>query len=110
MRRIPLECRATIGSVSNHLAKFVNLGKAGANRQRGRRPKVGLTLYVSTSSCFYILGLGCAFWDAGVAARMLQFFIVVGKAIRVVARTGASRWTVPQDYMQVTYVPCLGTA
>ena len=41
LRLILLDCRATIGQVSNPLNKLVNLGKAGANRQRGRRPKVG---------------------------------------------------------------------
>ena len=35
-----LNCRATIGRVSNHLQRLTILGKAGANRNRGRRPKV----------------------------------------------------------------------
>lgn len=33
-----LACRATVGLVSNHLNKMVNLGKAGAKRKLGRRP------------------------------------------------------------------------
>ncbi len=40
VRRLPLDCAATIGSVSNTLNKLTILGKAGANRRRGRRPKV----------------------------------------------------------------------
>lgn len=41
IRKLPLDCHATVGSVSNQLGKMCNLGKAGANRKRGRRPKVG---------------------------------------------------------------------
>ncbi|KAG1656110.1 hypothetical protein FOA52_010292 [Chlamydomonas sp. UWO 241] len=40
LRKFPLECRATIGIVSNHLQRMINMGTAGANRARGRRPKV----------------------------------------------------------------------
>lgn len=40
LRLFPLECRATVGTVSNHLQRMTNLGKAGENRRRGRRPKV----------------------------------------------------------------------
>lgn len=40
LRLFPLECRATIGTVSNHLQRMINLGKAGENRKRGIRPKV----------------------------------------------------------------------
>lgn len=39
-RLINLKCRATIGAVSNPQNKTRVLGKAGANRWRGRRPKV----------------------------------------------------------------------
>lgn len=39
-RLISLRCRATIGAVSNPQNKNRVLGKAGANRWRGRRPKV----------------------------------------------------------------------
>ena len=40
MRKIPLTCRATIGEVSNSEHNLRRLGKAGANRWRGRRPTV----------------------------------------------------------------------
>jgi ribosomal protein L2 len=39
-RLINLKCRATIGAVSNPQNKNRVLGKAGANRWRGRRPTV----------------------------------------------------------------------
>ena len=40
LRLFPLDCWATIGVVSNHLQRMTNMGKAGENRKRGRRPKV----------------------------------------------------------------------
>lgn len=40
MRRIPVNCRATIGQVSNLDNDNIRLGKAGRNRHRGRRPHV----------------------------------------------------------------------
>ncbi len=40
MRKLPLECRATIGSVSNSEHALRKLGKAGAKRWRGIRPTV----------------------------------------------------------------------
>lgn len=40
VRRIAIECRATIGSVSNDDHNLRELGKAGANRWRGLRPTV----------------------------------------------------------------------
>ena len=40
VRRIAIECRATIGSVSNDDHNLRELGKAGANRWRGIRPTV----------------------------------------------------------------------
>ncbi len=40
VRRIRKECRATIGQVGNIDHELQSLGKAGANRWRGRRPKV----------------------------------------------------------------------
>lgn len=40
MRKIPTECRATIGSVSNSEHSLRSLGKAGAKRWRGIRPTV----------------------------------------------------------------------
>ncbi|MFP6683804.1 MAG: 50S ribosomal protein L2 [Polyangiaceae bacterium] len=38
IRRIHLDCRATIGQVSNSDHSNINWGKAGRNRWRGRRP------------------------------------------------------------------------
>ncbi|MDF1797336.1 MAG: 50S ribosomal protein L2 [Coxiellaceae bacterium] len=40
MRKVLLTCRATIGEVSNSEHSLRSLGKAGANRWRGRRPTV----------------------------------------------------------------------
>lgn len=40
MRKVLSNCRATIGEVSNHEHSLRSLGKAGANRWRGRRPHV----------------------------------------------------------------------
>lgn len=40
IRRIHLNCRATIGQVSNGDHKNVSIGKAGRNRWRGKRPHV----------------------------------------------------------------------
>jgi len=40
VRRIHIHCRATIGMVGNSDYENVSLGKAGANRWRGKRPKV----------------------------------------------------------------------
>ncbi len=40
VRRIHIQCRATLGQVGNLNHENVSLGKAGANRWRGRRPKV----------------------------------------------------------------------
>lgn len=40
MRKVLSTCRATIGEVSNPENNLISLGKAGANRWRGRRPKV----------------------------------------------------------------------
>jgi large subunit ribosomal protein L2 len=38
MRRVPIDCRATVGSVGNAEAELISLGKAGRNRWKGRRP------------------------------------------------------------------------
>jgi large subunit ribosomal protein L2 len=38
MRRVPIDCRATIGQVGNVEAALVSLGKAGRNRWKGKRP------------------------------------------------------------------------
>lgn len=40
MRKVQIECRAVIGSVSNSENSLRSLGKAGAARWRGRRPTV----------------------------------------------------------------------
>ncbi len=40
MRKVPLECRATIGEVGNSAHGLRSLGKAGASRWRGIRPTV----------------------------------------------------------------------
>ena len=39
MRRISIECRATIGEVGNAEADLVKVGKAGRNRWKGIRPQ-----------------------------------------------------------------------
>ena len=39
MRRVPIDCRATVGEVGNAEAELVSLGKAGRNRWRGKRPQ-----------------------------------------------------------------------
>jgi large subunit ribosomal protein L2 len=38
MRRVVIDCRATVGQVGNVEAGLVQLGKAGRNRWKGRRP------------------------------------------------------------------------
>jgi large subunit ribosomal protein L2 len=38
MRRVAIDCRATVGQVGNVEAGLVDLGKAGRNRWKGRRP------------------------------------------------------------------------
>ena len=40
MRKVPVDCRATIGEVSNAEHNLISLGKAGASRWRGIRPTV----------------------------------------------------------------------
>lgn len=40
VRLIPVNCRATIGTVSNTDNEIVNIGKAGRKRHLGRRPQV----------------------------------------------------------------------
>ena len=40
VRRVPADCRATVGSLSNPDQMNVNLGKAGRSRWKGRRPHV----------------------------------------------------------------------
>ena len=40
MRMVPIECRATIGSVGNGDHNLINIGKAGRKRHMGIRPTV----------------------------------------------------------------------
>ena len=40
MRKVPVECKATVGEVGNQEHSLRSLGKAGATRWRGRRPTV----------------------------------------------------------------------
>ena len=40
MRKVPIECRATVGEVGNQEHSLRSLGKAGAKRWRGVRPTV----------------------------------------------------------------------
>jgi len=40
MRKVPIECRATIGEVGNAEHSLASFGKAGAKRWRGVRPTV----------------------------------------------------------------------
>jgi large subunit ribosomal protein L2 len=39
MRRVPIDCRATIGEVGNAEAELIKIGKAGRNRWKGVRPQ-----------------------------------------------------------------------
>ena len=39
MRRVPIDCRATIGEVGNSEAELIKIGKAGRNRWKGVRPQ-----------------------------------------------------------------------
>ncbi len=40
MRLLPIECRATIGTVGNHEHELINIGNAGKKRHMGIRPTV----------------------------------------------------------------------
>jgi large subunit ribosomal protein L2 len=40
MRRVPIDCRATVGSVGNAEVGLISIGKAGRNRWKGKRPHV----------------------------------------------------------------------
>ncbi|MFZ4514739.1 MAG: 50S ribosomal protein L2 [Acidimicrobiia bacterium] len=40
MRRVPIDCRATVGEVGNSEAQLISVGKAGRSRWKGRRPHV----------------------------------------------------------------------
>ncbi len=39
MRRVPIDCRATIGTVGNSEHELIKIGKAGRNRWKGVRPQ-----------------------------------------------------------------------
>lgn len=39
MRRVPIDCRGTVGEVGNAEASLVKVGKAGRNRWKGKRPQ-----------------------------------------------------------------------
>ena len=39
MRRVPIDCRATVGTVGNAEADLIKIGKAGRNRWKGVRPQ-----------------------------------------------------------------------
>src|SRR5215210_3280233 len=39
MRRVPIDCRATIGEIGNSEAELISIGKAGRNRWKGVRPQ-----------------------------------------------------------------------
>jgi large subunit ribosomal protein L2 len=39
MRRVPIDCRATLGEVGNAEAELISIGKAGRNRWKGLRPQ-----------------------------------------------------------------------
>ena len=39
MRRVPIDCRATLGEVGNAEAELISIGKAGRNRWKGVRPQ-----------------------------------------------------------------------
>ncbi|PIE34756.1 MAG: 50S ribosomal protein L2 [Ilumatobacter coccineus] len=39
MRRVPIDCRATVGQVGNSEHELVKIGKAGRNRWKGKRPQ-----------------------------------------------------------------------
>ena len=40
MRRVSIDCRATIGEVGNAEAELIKVGKAGRSRWKGKRPQV----------------------------------------------------------------------
>src|ERR1700730_3571920 len=39
MRRVPIDCRATLGEVGNAESELISIGKAGRNRWKGIRPQ-----------------------------------------------------------------------
>ncbi len=55
MRRVPIDCRATLGEVGNSEAELVSIGKAGRNRWKGVRPQ---TRWVAMNPVDHPLGGG----------------------------------------------------
>ena len=43
MRRVPIDCRGTLGEVGNAEAELISVGKAGRNRWKGVRPRPGVS-------------------------------------------------------------------
>ena len=39
MRRVPIDCRATVGEVGNSEYELIKVGKAGRSRWKGKRPQ-----------------------------------------------------------------------
>ena len=39
MRRVPIDCRATVGEVGNAQHELIKIGKAGRNRWKGVKPQ-----------------------------------------------------------------------
>ncbi len=39
MRRVPIDCRATVGTIGNSDHELIKIGKAGRNRWKGKRPQ-----------------------------------------------------------------------
>jgi large subunit ribosomal protein L2 len=39
MRRVPIDCRATLGIIGNSEHELIKIGKAGRNRWKGIRPQ-----------------------------------------------------------------------
>jgi large subunit ribosomal protein L2 len=39
MRRVPIDCRATVGDVGNSVFELIKVGKAGRSRWKGKRPQ-----------------------------------------------------------------------
>lgn len=39
MRRVPIDCRGTVGEIGNEQHELVKIGKAGRNRWKGKRPQ-----------------------------------------------------------------------
>src|ERR1035437_7461795 len=62
MRRVSIDCRATLGVVGNAEAELVKIGKAGRNRWKGVRPQ---TRGVAMNPVDHPLGGGEGKWSGG---------------------------------------------